>query len=208
MLPWLVAVLLALNLALFWWGRQHEVPIEPQLPPLAEAPQQIQLVGEGPGLAAPPRPAADTAKPPDPPTDALAQPDESAPPPDSTPMAQPGQAATLSEERNAGPDEGAPADVPALIEPIDPLVPSKPASEPPTASVPDPDSARASPQGTEAQGSEPAGETGPGLETALPAAAAATAAAVAPKAAKKRKAKRRARKPTPPEPVELPPTFQ
>ena len=45
--PGSFAVLIALNLALFWWGRQHEVPIEPQLPPLAEAPQQIQLLDEG-----------------------------------------------------------------------------------------------------------------------------------------------------------------
>ncbi len=49
MLPWLFAVLLALNLALFWWGRQHEIPIEPQLPPLPAAPYPIELLGNGPG---------------------------------------------------------------------------------------------------------------------------------------------------------------
>ncbi len=207
MLPWLAAVLLVLNLALFLWGRQHEVPIEPQLPPLAEAPQQIQLLGAEPTHAAPPRPAADTAKPPAPATDAPTQPGTSTPP-DSTPTAQPEAVAPLSEERNAGPDEGAPADVPALIEPNEDLAPNEPAPEPPTALVSDPDPARASSQGPEAQGSKPAGETEPDLEAALPAAAAATAAAAAPKTAKKRRPKRRARKPTPAEPVELPPSFQ
>jgi hypothetical protein len=194
MLPWLVAVLIALNLALFWWGRQHEVPIEPQLPPLAAAPQQIQLLDEGSGLAAPPRPAADTAEPPAPVTDTLAQPNESVPP-DSTPMAQAEQAATLSEDRNTGPDEGAPADFPPAIEPIESLAPDEPAPEPPSADVPAPAPAK-----------DPAG--GPGVEAALPAAAAATATASAPKVVKKRKAKRRTRKPPPAAPVEVPLEFQ
>ncbi len=46
MLPWLFGVLLVLNLALFWWGRQHQIPIEPELPPVAEAPYQIRLLDQ------------------------------------------------------------------------------------------------------------------------------------------------------------------
>jgi hypothetical protein len=44
MLPWLVAVLLALNLGLFWWGQRYEVPIDPELPPLPAASYPIVLV--------------------------------------------------------------------------------------------------------------------------------------------------------------------
>jgi len=53
MLPWLFGVLLVLNLALFWWGRQHEIPIEPELPPVAEAPYQIRLLDQEAGTGAP-----------------------------------------------------------------------------------------------------------------------------------------------------------
>jgi hypothetical protein len=195
MLPWLFAILLALNLALLWWGRQHEVPIEPQLPPLAEAPQQIQLLGTELEQTAPP--AAGTAEPPAPVTDAFAQPDTNAPP-DSMPLAQPEQAAPRSEDRNTPPEDGAAAGAPPAIEPLGFSAPNEPAPESPSASVPKPDPAEVPTPET-----EPAGGADPGLEAALPAAAAA-----APKAVKKRKAKRRARKPPLAEPVELPPTFQ
>ena len=44
MLPWLIAVLLVLNLGLFWWGQHHEVPIDPELPPLPAAAYSIELL--------------------------------------------------------------------------------------------------------------------------------------------------------------------
>jgi|APFre7841882724_1041349.scaffolds.fasta_scaffold35295_1 hypothetical protein len=44
MLPWLIAVLLVLNLGLFWWGRYHQVPIDPELPPLPAAAYTIELL--------------------------------------------------------------------------------------------------------------------------------------------------------------------
>ena len=64
MLPWLIAVLLVLNLGLFWWGQHHEVPIDPKLPPLPAAAYSIELLdragaGDAEGAPAPP-PAADT----------------------------------------------------------------------------------------------------------------------------------------------------
>lgn len=64
MLPWLIAVLLVLNLCLFWWGQRHEVPIDPTLPPLPAAAYRIELLdpaGEAEAMiASAPPPASAT----------------------------------------------------------------------------------------------------------------------------------------------------
>jgi hypothetical protein len=201
MLPWLFAVLLALNLALVWWGQHHEVPIEPQLRPIAEAPLQIELLGTGPALAAAPSPARVPAEAPAPVAHDRAQPVNSAPL-DS--------AVTQPELVPPAPDQGAPApdgDVPPelspVIEPLSDMTPNEPGPESTEVDLPDPvpldEPSPLPPTGAEAA---------PGLDTAVPAAAAATAAVARPKAVKKRKNKPRARKPPPAEPVELPLPFQ
>ena len=63
MLPWLIAVLLVLNLGLFWWGQYHQVPIDPELPPLPAAAYSIELLDrageEEAQTASAPSPAAD-----------------------------------------------------------------------------------------------------------------------------------------------------
>jgi hypothetical protein len=46
MLPWLFAVLLALNAALFYWGFQREQSREPKLPELPELEYEIRLLSE------------------------------------------------------------------------------------------------------------------------------------------------------------------
>jgi hypothetical protein len=192
MLPWLFAVLLALNLALFWWGRQHEVPIEPQLPPLPEAPHQIQILGSGSGPDL--SPAAGPTEPPAPWPGMIPATDESAPP---EPVAQtePGQAGTGSGDAVAALDEGAPPDAPPLVKLLEPPTPEKMVAEPPRVYFPDPD-----PTEDQGPGTAPGDGAEPGLEAALPAAA-------APEAVKKRKAKRRASTPPPAAPVELPLEF-
>jgi hypothetical protein len=218
MLPWLFAVLLALNLAMFWWGRQHEVPIEPQLPPLADAPQQIRLlarsdaVPNAPGIppvqnanvpdpdAPPPATpatanpvAADAAtgtEPPAPAVEALTEPGDVTPPEFSV-TSRPEQAVPLPENEANAPDEGAPPDPPRVIEQAD-----QPALEPHRLYVPNAD---APPGPTPADGT--------GFEVTAPAAAAAATAA-APKPTKKRKPRKRAPTPPPVDAVELPLEFE
>jgi hypothetical protein len=46
MLPWLFAVLLLLNAALFYWGYQRETSREPVPPPLPEGVEEIRLLSE------------------------------------------------------------------------------------------------------------------------------------------------------------------
>jgi hypothetical protein len=61
-LPWLVAVLLVLNLGLFGWGQRHEVPNDPKLPPLPAAAYPIKPLdraGEGDARGTPAAPPAD-----------------------------------------------------------------------------------------------------------------------------------------------------
>jgi hypothetical protein len=200
MLPWLFAVLLAVNVTLFWWGRQHEVPIEPQLPPLAEAPHPIHLLAKGPGSDALLAPARDTAEPPVPPAEILAQPDEIVPP-DAVPAPQPEQALPRIEAGTSVPDGGTPSPAPAVADRPESLAPDEPVPEPPSGSVSDPN-----PSAVQGPETAPDSRTAPDIETAVPAAAATAAAAAT--EGKKRKAKRRSRKPPPAEPVEQPPGFQ
>ncbi len=49
MLRWVVAPLLILNLALFLWGWSQDSPLDPPLPPLAQAPGEILLGSEWSG---------------------------------------------------------------------------------------------------------------------------------------------------------------
>jgi len=199
MVPWLLAILLALNLALFWWGWQHEVPIEPQIPPLPEALHQIQLLGTGPGPeAATTVQSAESHTP---------GPGQGATPGTSSPSASvaetmDGQTGPDGDDGVAAPDEGAAPDTPPLVKLLEPPTPDELAAEPPRVYFPDPD-----PTDDRAAGSGASEGAGHGIESALSATAAAAAAAAAPKAIKKRKPRRRASKPTPDTPVELPLEF-
>jgi hypothetical protein len=117
MLPALFSVLLALNLALFWWGRQHEIPIEPPLPPLLEAPHEIQLLSGGPSADRPPAPESESLAGP---ADAIAPPGEASPPAtpetvEAEPITAEG-APTLDEDDTEAPDEGAPPDAQPMPE--------------------------------------------------------------------------------------------
>jgi hypothetical protein len=193
MLPALFAVLLALNLALFWWGRQHEVPIEPPLPPLPEAALEIRLLSSGPsadGLLAPePESLARPAEP-------AAPLDEASPPatPDTVeaePMAAEG-APPLVEDDTEAPDEGAPPDVQPMPEPPAPPA-SDAATESERTSLPHPGPIESQPTAT---------------QSSQPQSGRLTEATEQSKATKKHKSKRDLRKPTSVDAVEPLPKIQ
>jgi hypothetical protein len=127
MLPWLFGVLLVLNLALFWLGQQYEVPIEPPLPPVPEAPYKIQLLSKGLGPGVPPASAAATAEAP-----AVDSPPRPGADPATDPVAtgQSGQPGLRVEGDDVAPDEGASPDPSSTAEPIEPFAPSEASPEP------------------------------------------------------------------------------
>jgi hypothetical protein len=64
MLRWLFAVLLVLNLALFYWGYQHKRSLYPEPPPVPEGRYQIRLLSEvETARPAPGAPSAESAGP-------------------------------------------------------------------------------------------------------------------------------------------------
>ncbi len=168
MLPWLIAVLLVLNLCLFWWGQRHEVPIDPKLPPLPAAAYSIELLdpaGEADAMIAPaPHPASTTM---------VSIPEQGATqsggfPPDPQPPSEPATAeATPSTATDAG-------NAPVAAQTVD-------GTAPPVA----------------AEGVLATPDVTPGAEALLPtaigagAAGGAVAGSAVPKVTKKRKVKRR-----------------
>lgn len=229
MLPWLFAVLLALNLALFWWGRQHEVPIEPQLPPLPEAPHQIELLGmPGAVSASLPTPTSRDASPspetnvpgiasvlagkgPGPDRAPPAAADNAEPPaPAAAPVAPAGVAVPepLAQDQQgqaAPPGEDAVSAPDEGAPPHPPPVVEQPGPPAPDEWVAAPPRVYVPDPGPSEKaepGPAASDGAGPNPDLALPAAPAApaTTAAVAPKAAKPRKAKKPTRKPLSVEP--------
>jgi ribonuclease E len=218
MLPWLVVVLLVLNLTLFWWGRQHEIPIEPELPPIAEAPYQIRLLGEesAPDETATAEQPAETQVPG---ADTLTAPaagvQEQAQEPSATDELQgaaaQGEAPSSDSERPA-PDEGALPEPAPFIEHLGPPTEDTSATSRPPVYFPDPDPSEIpAPPAEPQENTSPAPDAAPteSAETGLPAAAAAAAASAAtgdqPKPATKRKKKRHKRRHEPTPPVEVTP---